>query len=132
MTGAPKTGRPDASQPDARPDVGSNSLRAEKHQDTAPYRGRDARSGAKLKSVSQYLRQVPHRYRAKVRALYRSRGGFKGSRFNDGKRALLAGCVFEVADELEHRHADTGKQPGAVAALFDALNRLYDDLGVNE
>ena len=100
----------------------------------APSQTTESMSGGKLKSASQYLRGVPETYRAKVSTLYRDHGGYEDGWFNDEKRELLAESVFEVVNDLEHRHANKpeSKKPKAVGALFDAMNRIYTDLGWNE
>ena len=97
----------------------------------APSQTTESMSGGKLKSASQYLRGVPETYRAKVSKLYRERGGYEDGRFNDEKREMLAECVFEIVNDLEHRHVDKpeSKKPKAVGALFDAMNLIYRDLG---
>ena len=102
--------------------------------DMAPSQTTESMSGRKCSSASQYLRGVPETYRAKVSKLYRERGGYEDGRFNDETRELLAECVFEVVDDLEHRNANKpeSKKPKAVGALFEAMNLIYTDLGWNE
>lgn len=92
------------------------------------------RPHGRLRSKSAYTRPLarwPH-YRAKITRLYREAGGHATAQFNDRKRALLAQCVFDVVNDLEHKHAQRNEQPPVVDALFRVMNRLYDDLGINE
>ncbi len=93
-----------------------------------------SRRQVKGRTVKDYIGSLPATYRRKVKAQLKERGGYQTRGMNAKKRELLAECVFEVVNELEHRHVNKpeSKKPKAVGALFEAMNRLYDDLGWNE
>lgn len=96
-------------------------------------RPKATRQHHKAANVGQYTRPLakwPH-YRAKIRRLYREVAqDIPG--FTDRHRALLAQCVFEVANDIEHKHAYKTEKPPVVDVIFGVMNRLYDDLGWNE
>ncbi len=75
------------------------------------------------RSLGTTLRAISPTYRARIRALYRSRVTSKPF-----DRQLLENCIFEVQNELEHRQHDHPQ----VAATNATRNLLLDDLGVNE
>jgi hypothetical protein len=86
----------------------------------------------KVTSVGVYLRPITPPWRGKIKKLYKERGGREDKQFNNRHRALLSECIFEVANDLEHRHANSVNEPQSVGLIFDAMNRVYDDLGWNE
>ena len=93
----------------------------------------DRRQG-RGRTVRAYIGSLPATYRRKIQALLKQRGGYFCRGMSAKKRELLAECIFEVVNDLEHRHVNKAesKKPKAVAALFEAMNILYDDLRWNE
>lgn len=78
--------------------------------------------------------KIPTYYRGRISRIYRERGGFEGGHFNAEKREILADAIFEVADALECRHVDKSPkdQPPAIDQMFEAMNRVYVDMGAAE
>ena len=97
-----------------------------------------ARPKSKMRSVREYLAGLPQHYRSQVLALWKNIVGQRGGKkITRAKLLVLAEqCIYPVADDLECRYAERVKTPVKQAkiidALFDAMNRVYDDLGINE
>ena len=107
--------------------------RAEKPHARRILRAQSRRQG-KGRTVKDYIGSLPITYRRKIKTLFKERGGYLCKSMNARKRELLSECIFEVVNDLEHRHVNKAesKKPKAVAALFEAMNILYDDLRWNE
>ena len=88
----------------------------------------------KGRTVKDYIGSLPATYRRRIKALFKKRGGYQTRSINAKKRELLAECVFEVVNDLEHRHVNRqeSQKPQAVGALFEAMNHIYDALGWHE
>ena len=93
-----------------------------------------SRCQGKGRTVKDYIGSLPATYRRKIKKLFKERGGYLYKSMNADKRALLSECVFEVVNDLEHRHVNRqeSQKPQAVGALFEAMNHIYDDLGWHE
>ena len=78
-------------------------------------------------TVGGYLSELKPSWRKRVREQFKSRGG-KDGKLNKSGRELLADCVWEIACEAE----ESQTRQKVVDQLFDLMNRLYDETGLNE
>ena len=74
-----------------------------------------------------YTLGLPKNWRKKILERFLERGG-KNIKLNKAARELLADAVWEIACEAE---ASRTKQK-TVDQLFELMNSLYDQLGINE
>ena len=82
----------------------------------------------KIRGIREYLESLRSR---RVRSLVIQAAKRRGCRggMNPENREGLAHAVFEVMDDMEHRH---GYQHPTVITLRNIMNRIFDDLGWNE
>ena len=88
-------------------------------------------------SASRTLADLPESVRAPIASLYRSRGGTFAGAWDKPAMSLLAGAIFEAAEnDTEHRAMASWPPIAKWRALADDLrarrNALYDLTGENE
>lgn len=103
----------------------------EKGPPTAISRVRKGRLGS---STQVYLHKIPTNFRQKIKRLYKVRNSGRFPKLNDARREVLADCIFQIENELSHKHAnlDASKKPLAIQKMNNARNRIYDEIGWNE
>ena len=84
---------------------------------------------SKIRSIQKYLTGINKHIKTNIYKEYRKVSG-KGYVNNDIDRIHLANSIFLFADKLECRFVTKHKseEHPQIEILFDAINRVYDDL----
>ena len=115
--------------PSTDPVLGANPP-AQTHFPRAPKRRNPDAKKAPPYSHSKsggYTLGLPAKWRKRIMERFIERGG-KDTKLNKAGRELLADCVWEIACQAE----ESKTRQKVVDQLFDLMNRLYDETGLNE